>query len=154
MEFKELIREYYKTIYHISVGYLRNKEDAEDMIQDVFFKYVEHIKEEGEFEDKTHEKYWIIRVTINLCCNKLKTLKKMSNRNLDDNDKKYLLPENALFNEIQKLKDIYKNVVILHYLECYKVSEISQILSISEENVKTRLKRSREKLKNVLNLED
>jgi len=154
LEFKELIREYYKTIYHISLGYLRNKEDAEDIIQEVFFKYVEHLKDEGNFEDKTHEKYWIIRVTINLCCNQLKSSKRKSSKNIDDNEKKYILPENALFNEIQKLKDIYKNVVILYYLECYKVSEISKILAISEENVKTRLKRSREKLKNVLNLED
>lgn len=156
MKLKNVIDEYYKMIYHISLEYLRNKEDAEDIVQEVFLKYVTYINgEEKTFTSKEHEKYWIVRVTINLCCNELKSSRRKTNTKLDSsNAKSYIMPDNALFDEIQKLSDNYKNVFILHYLEDFKISEISGILNITENNVKTRLKRAREKLKNGLNIEE
>lgn len=156
MEFKEIVEEYHKMVYHISLEYLRNKDDAEDIVQEVFLKYVGHVLEEGKFTDKKHEKYWIIRVTINLCCNELKKLGRKKSIKLEENSMKktYILQDNELFDEIEKLEEKYKSVFILHYLEDFKVSEISEILTISEDTVKTRLKRAREKLKNGLNEED
>ncbi len=155
MKLRNVIDEYYKMIYHISLEYLRNKEDAEDIVQEVFLRYVTYVhEEEKSFTSKEHEKYWIVRVTINLCCNELKTSRRKKNTNLEDNTKSYIMPDNALFDEIQKLSDNYKNVFILHYLEDFKISEISEILDISENNVKTRLKRAREKLKSGLNIEE
>lgn len=156
MKLKDIIDEYYKMIYHISLEYLRNKEDAEDIVQEVFLRYVTYVNEEEKsFTSKEHERYWIVRVTINLCCNELKSSRRKNNMRLDSsNEKSYIMPDNVLFDEIQKLSDNYKNVFILHYLEDFKISEISGILDISEDNVKTRLKRAREKLKNGLNIEE
>lgn len=156
MKLKDIIDEYYKMIYHISLEYLRNKEDAEDIVQEVFLRYVTYVNEEEKsFTSKEHERYWIVRVTINLCCNELKSSRRKTNTKLDSsNEKSYIMPDNVLFDEIQKLSDNYKNVFILHYLEDFKISEISGILDISEDNVKTRLKRAREKLKNGLNIEE
>lgn len=156
MKLKDIIDEYYKMIYHISLEYLSNKEDAEDIVQEVFLRYVTYVNEEEKsFTSKEHERYWIVRVTINLCCNELKSSRRKTNTKLDSsNEKSYIMPDNVLFDEIQKLSDNYKNVFILHYLEDFKISEISGILDISEDNVKTRLKRAREKLKNGLNIEE
>lgn len=156
MKLKDIIDEYYKMIYHISLEYLRNKEDAEDIVQEVFLRYVTYVNEEEKsFTSKEHERYWIVRVTINLCCNELKSSRRKNNMRLDSsNEKSYIMPDNVLFDEIQKLSDNYKNVFILHYLEDFKISEISEILDISQDNVKTRLKRAREKLKNGLNIEE
>lgn len=151
MDFKAIIKEYDSMLYHISLGYLRNKEDAEDVVQEVFLKYVKYVLDEKPFTDKKHEKHWLIRVTINLCCTELKNTKKNKK---SDNDNNNILKNNALFDEIQKLNDNYKNVVILHYLEEFKLSEIGEILNISEDNVKTRLKRARQKLKKGLNIEE
>lgn len=153
MDFKEIINEYCNMIYHISIGYLRNKEDAEDIIQDVLFSYVRHIKEGNTFEDKKHEKYWIIRVTINSCNTKLNNIKKKK-KSLDEDSKTYIIKDNALLLEIQKLSASYRDIFILHYLEEYKLNDISEILGISEDTVKTRLKRARQKLKIGLNIEE
>ena len=77
MKFRDVILKYYKMVYHISLEYLRRKEDAEDIVQEVFFKYAKYINEEKKtFEDELHEKYWIIRITINSCCNYLKDPKR------------------------------------------------------------------------------
>ena len=129
MEFKEVISEYHKMIYHISLGYLRNKEDAEDMVQEVFVKYVKYVKSGKSFDDKTHEKYWIIRTTMNSCYN-------------------------TLFDKIQGLRDIYKNIIILYYFEEINMQEISKILEISEENARIRLKRAREILEKGLDIKE
>ena len=121
MEFKEVISEYHKMIYHISLGYLRNKEDAEDMVQEVFVKYVKYVKSGKSFDDKTHEKYWIIRTTMNSCCN---SLRKISKKKKSNDEKEYIAPNNTLFDKIQGLRDIYKNIIILYYFEEINIKNI------------------------------
>lgn len=152
MKFRDVISKYYKMVYHLSLEYLRNKQDAEDAVQEVFFKYAKYINEEKKtFEDENHEKYWIVRITINLCCNYLKDPKRKCN---SDDDSEKIMKDNLLFDEVQKLEEIYKNVFILHYLEDFKLDEVGIILEINEESVKTRLKRAREKLKDGLKIEE
>jgi len=73
----------------------------------------------------------------------------------DLEDKKdVIMKDNLLFDEIQKLEDMYKSVFILHYLEDFKTNDIGAILEVSEETVKTRLKRARESLKDGLKIEE
>ena len=151
MEFKEVISEYHKMIYHISLGYLRNKEDAEDMVQEVFVKYVKYVKSGKSFDDKTHEKYWIIRTTMNSCCN---SLRKISKKKKSNDEKEYIAPNNTLFDKIQGLRDIYKNIIILYYFEEINMQEISKILEISEENARIRLKRAIEILEKGLDIKE
>ena len=148
-----LINKYSDMIYRIAIGYLKNKEDAEDIVQEVFLKYLTYI-EKKKFKDQNHEKYWLIRVAINLCCNELKN---SNNKNLvlseksivnyfNLDEKNYFILEN-----IEKLEEKYRVVFDLFYLRDLKISEISKILKISEVNVKMRLRRAREKLKKSLN---
>ena len=58
-----------------------------------------------------------------------------------------------MLEDINRLNEKYKSVFQLFYLEDLKVAQISKILNISESAVKTRLKRAREILKQIL-LED
>ncbi len=148
-----LVNEYSDTIYSIAIGYFKNKDDAEDIVQDVFTKYISCIKSGKNFKTEEYEKYWIIRVTMNLCCNK----RKESNykRNVPFIDKEtigfeFSESESLLLESIDKLEDKYRIVFELFYLREFKISEISKILKISEPNVKTRLRRAREKLKKLL----
>lgn len=150
---KNLIDKYGDMIYSIAIGYLKNKEDAEDIVQEVFIKYIEHIKANKDFNSKDHEKYWIIRVTINLCCNHLKK-NKNHNKIINDNlfYSEFDEQECILLETIDKLDEKYRTVFELFYLRDLKISEISKILNISESNVKTRLKRARNKITGDLQL--
>ena len=47
---------------------LGSSHDAEDVVQDTLIRYMEHGKP---FRDKNHEKAWLVRVTVNLCKNRL-----------------------------------------------------------------------------------
>ena len=64
MEF--LIEKYSNMIYRLALARTKNKEDAEDVFQEVFLKIN---KKMPDFESEAHEKAWIIRVTINLSKN-------------------------------------------------------------------------------------
>lgn len=149
-----LISEYSDMIYRIAIGYLKNKEDAEDMVQEVLLKFLVYKKTKN-FKDEEHERNWLIRVTINLCCNEIKHEKNksliLSKQSivfeLEFDERKCSILEN-----LDKLSYKYKVVFDLFYIRGFKISEISKILKISEVNVKMRLSRARVKLKKELNL--
>lgn len=150
---QKIINEYADMIYRIALGHLENKSFAEDIVQDVFITYINHIKENGIFEDKNHEKRWLIRVTINLCYNENKSAKRKNTVPLADCN---LLEANTddrlLRYSLDKLKEKYRIVFELFYIDNFRISEISKILKISQANVKTRLKRAREMMKKIVQL--
>lgn len=154
---KKLVYNYTDMLYRIAMGYLRNNEDSEDIVQETFFQYLKYVKSGKNFKDEEHEKCWLIRVTINLSCNKLKYGRQIQNIPFDDESVQQIPLYNQdmyLLEDINKLKDKYKSVFELFYLKDLKVSQISRILNISEAAVKTRLKRAREYLKEILQNDD
>ena len=151
--FQELVNNYSDMIYNIAIRYLGNKEDAEDIVQETFMRYIKSIKEKGEFDTEDHIKYWLIRVSLNLCNNEINSAK--HNRNIFLEESKIISYKDTKidYNDfVNKLSSKYRNVFELFYIEDMKISDISKILSISESNVKTRLKRARDKIKKILQL--
>lgn len=153
LDFQELVNKYADMIYNIAIRYLGNKEDAEDIVQEAFMKYIKQIKEKDEFNNEEHIKHWLIRVTLNLCNNEISSASHSKTLPLSDfkdvesknNDSSYINYKYVL----NKLSKKYKSVFELFYIEDLKISDISRILNISESNVKTRLKRARDKLRKV-----
>ena len=61
------IETYFPTLYRIAFLRMKNEADAEDVVQEVFFRYM---RSGMVFVSKEHEKAWFIKVTLN-CCRKL-----------------------------------------------------------------------------------
>lgn len=143
--FDEKYSLYSDLIFKLSMTYLGNKSDAEDITQDVFVKL---FTTNQTFETPQHERYWIIRVTINACKNHLSTF---WNKNTVGMETIQDTPQNDNYNEVNELlKNLppkYKVVLYLYYYEDYSIEEISTVLKIGKSAVKMRLKRGREKLK-------
>ena len=140
---------YADMLYRLAFSYMKQQEDAEDIVQEVFVKYFcgLHLP-----MSKEQEKAWFIRVTINQCHD---ALRKRSYRRYDALEavKEVVGTEDTpdeLFDVLEKLPEKYKDVIILHYLEEYSVEEISKMLGLSLSAVKMRLKRGREFLKEEL----
>lgn len=136
----------YKTmLFRIAFTYLKNKEDCEDVLQEVFLKLLTNKKV---FENEEHEKRWLIRVTINLCKNQLKSFWHQKKTDFDElldfaEDSNDL----DIISEVLELPEKYKAVIYLYYVDDYKCREIAAILQLKESTVKMRLKKGRELLK-------
>lgn len=152
LDINKLTTKYSDMIYHIALRYLNTKEDAEDIVQEVFMKYIANFKAGKLFDTEEYEKCWLIRVTINLCCNEISSARRRNN--LQFKDCLYceldIRSENLLYNAVSKLDNIYKEPFILFYIEDFKISEISKVLRISEANVKKRLSRARKQVKEYI----
>ncbi len=150
-EFENKYKDYGKMLFKIAYLYAGNSADAEDILQDVFMKY---LSGKYNFKDKEHEKAWFIRVTQN---KSLDYTKKSSRKNISLEDIDYAVSDKGpeatdVLRKVMELPEKYKSSVILYYYYDYSTDKISEILKISKSAVKMRLKRSREILK--LELED
>ena len=139
---------YKNMLYSIAYTYVKNKDDAEDVVQDVFMKY---LKSNDVFPTLDNEKFWLIKVVINTAKTHVTRIWKKK-VNLNDEyinkvaDKKEKR-ENDLFEVVCKLPSKYKDVIVLFYYEDLSIKEISSALKITEANVKKRLERGRNIIK-------
>ncbi|OPJ61320.1 sigma-70 family RNA polymerase sigma factor [Clostridium oryzae] len=143
---REILDTYGDTVYKIAFSYCKNRSDAEDIYQEVFVKYFQH----GEvFESNTHEKAWLIRVTIN--CSKSFLRSSWYKRVVPIDDKQeelvFIEENNDLLKAVLELPSKYREVIHLYYYEGYSTKEISSILSRKETTVRTQLQRGRDILK-------
>lgn len=150
--FEEKYDKYCDLIYKIAYQYTFNFSTAEDIMQEVFVKLFLNNRD---FANETHEKAWIIRVTINLCKN---SLKRRDNNYLELKDTESITGdfEQNIENNIDIIKALEKLsaderiCIFLYYYEDYKISQISKALKMKENTIKSHLKRAKEKLKNEL----
>lgn len=148
--FTEKYQRYAPALYRISMMYLCNTADAEEVMQDAFVRLICRKKS---FTDEAHEKKWLLRVTINLCKDRLKSYWHKKVTMFDPAQLPDMTDEEKTFASlIIHLPQPAKSVLYLYYYEGYHIQEISQILRISNSAVKMRLKRAREQLK--LDLEE
>lgn len=145
-EFSKKYDEYSPILYRICVLRLGNKQDAEDALQNTFIKY---FYKSPEFSGSESEKAWLIRVAINCCKDFQKSFWQKYTVGLNEAAE----VSTGIIEDAARLIDLFelspKNRVVLelYYYEGYSVSEISQILKISENSVTSRLSRARKKLK-------
>ncbi len=154
-EIKRLMDEYGDDVLKTSYMYLKDKYKAEDAFQEVFIKVYNKY---GSFKGKSSEKTWIIRITINVCKDMLKSswvrrtflTDEISSEN-QNNDVESMVVANdenkALFNKVIALPREFKDIIILYYYHGYDTAEISEILDIPKGTVRSRLHRAREMLK-------
>ena len=141
------VRLYSNMVYRLAFSQTRNKSDADDIYQEVFFRY---IRKKPQFETEEHRKAWLIRVTVN-CCKKIWAsawMRKMVP--LEDTITFEMGEENNINYELRKLPMKYRAVIHLFYYEDLSIEEISKALNQNPSTIRTQLTRARCKLKKVL----
>lgn len=147
-------REYYALVYRVSFAQVKNHADAEDISQEVFIRLLRY---EPEYQSREHEKAWMIRTTLNLCKDLLKSKWKSTSIGIEqvtEHEKEYFhlpyMKEDDTLWAVLELPEKYKNCLYLFYYEDYSIREIAAGLNMNENAVKANLKRGRERLKKVL----
>ncbi|MDD7794178.1 RNA polymerase sigma factor [Clostridium sp. 'White wine YQ'] len=147
--FVELVFEQKISLYRVAKGILKHEQDVEDVVSETIFKAFKNL---SKLQDKKNFKAWIMRILINEC---YRTYNKGKRVELQENMEKYNLSyedayEGYMINYINKLDKDSQIILTLFYYEDMSISEISKILNVSEGTVKSRLSRSKKKLKIIL----
>lgn len=143
----EAIEKHSDTLIRVSFAYMKNMSDAEDMAHDAFLKLIE---KKPSFESAEHEKAWLIRVTINLCKNRLKTAWFRKTIPFDDVSCDFTAKESEVMGAVLELPAKYRSIILLYYFEGYSIREIAGILSQKESTTGSHLHRARKLLKLIL----
>ena len=153
---KEAIREnagrmldqYGDSILRLAYSYLHNMSDAEDIVQETLIRY---LKTAPSFENETHEKAWLMRVSANLSKNKIDYNKIRQADELDETLKAEEREDlSFVWEAVKALPDNMREAIHMFYHEGYSTKEIASILRRNESTVRSDLKRGRERLKTVL----
>jgi RNA polymerase sigma-70 factor (ECF subfamily) len=160
--FLQIYTLYTDKVYNTALSYVQNKEDAEEITQDVFTKVYRNA---AKFKGKSSASTWIYRITVNTSLNQLKRKKRLSflklgepERDRPDFEHPGVLLENkenakALFKIIETLPPSQKTAFILSFVEDLPRQEVADIMEISLKAVESLLQRGkknlRDKLKNV-----
>lgn len=147
--FNMLIQGRKEHIYKIAYSYVNNVDDALDIVQDVIYKALTSIES---LKNPQYFNTWLTRITINCAINHLRKSKKIvyvdesniKDIGIDSTNREEIMD---LRRELQKLDVKYKTVIILKYFEDMTLNEISQVLDLPINTVKTHLYRALEKLK-------
>jgi RNA polymerase sigma-70 factor (ECF subfamily) len=134
------------------VAYLGREADAEDIVSEVLIKYFS-LCDKLNFNDSEHLKAWLIRVTVNMCKDLLKSAAYRKNvpTQPDSGAECDLIEKYSqrtdVRNALEQLDEKYRTVLYLYYYEEYKTEEIAKILHLSKGTVTSRLARGRDKLR-------
>lgn len=147
---ESIVSKYSDTVYKLAFARMRNKQDADDVFQEVFLSY---IKNAPEFDCAEHEKAWFIKVTLNCC----KDIWRAENRRDDiplqeceDICDVQTTDEGCLEFALLKLDDADRSLIHLYYYEGYSCKEIAQMLGKTGAAVRMRLSRARKALKKYI----
>ncbi len=156
-EYNDCVEKYLKMVYRISFHYFGNREDAEDVAQDVFAKLYSG---RYELEDEEALKAWLIRVTTNTCHSYYRNpfrkrraeVRNEEMENIPDtgSSEQEIVNRKVVMDAVMSLPEHYRIIVYLYYNEEYSIGQISNVLKIKETTIQTRLSRARDKLKNAL----
>lgn len=159
--FATLIDTYKDGVFALALRLSGSREDAEEIVQDVFLKIYENLRG---FEGNSKFSTWLYSIAYNTAVSKLRTRKKYQSEivvedyslvetqdlvgildPLKRGEQKYFLAR-----ALQQLSPEYRVIVELYYLEEMKIEEIEEIVGESNSNVKVKLYRARKKLCEIL----
>ena len=144
---ENVVAMYSDMVYRLAVSQVKNRNDADDVFQEVFFRY---IRTKQSFVSEEHRKAWLIRVTLNCCKNIFNSVWTKRTVPLQDTFSFEMEEEGGLFRELQKLPMKYRAVLHLFYFEDMSIDEICTVLGKKQSAVKMRLSRARKMLKELL----
>ncbi len=164
--FTQLYKEYKNLVYNLTLHYLQNKEEAEDITQEVFIKIYKNIHQYN--NQSATLKTWIYRITINTCLDFLKSKKTQkrfafitllftvhSSTEIEISSSFYhpgITFENKqalqlLLQQIKQLPTQQQTALILAKIEDKSQQEVAEIMNISVKAVESLIQRAKNNLR-------
>ena len=150
IDIMEICTKYGDRLYAAAFNITRQRQDAEDAVQEALLRL---FRSDKEFESEEHVKAWLIRVTINIAKSACTSFWHRNRVPYEDYMEEIPFEDDSdrdLMEAVLSLPDKYRIIVHLYYYEDLPISEIAQLLHAKETTIQTRLARARAKLKDVL----
>lgn len=154
--FDEVLRLYSTMVYRLAFSRVGNKHDADDILQDVFLRY---IKADKEYSSEEHRKAWLIRATINRTksfhtssWNKHRSAGEMTEAETGAEDSliRAIETKSDVYGAVMQLPQKYRTVIHLFYYEDMSIEQIGKAVGSPVNTVKSQLSRARGMLKELL----
>jgi RNA polymerase sigma-70 factor (ECF subfamily) len=149
--YEELMRRYEKLLFSICLRMAGNRQDAEDITQEVMLKVFSKL---ASFEGRAAIKTWLVRVTSNACKDWIKKkatarqyTEALANEPQPDNETVYA--EDRLVGLLQELADADREVLTLRFVADLNLSEIADVTNLSLSATKMRLYRAVDRLQQL-----
>ena len=147
----QLISEYQKYLYRVAFLYIKNEQEALDIVGDTILKGFQNI---STLKNPEWFRTWITRVLINVANDKKKKIVSyvdFSEELTSSKAEGVSIEERCDLNSaIQELPDKYRTVIILKYFSEFSVKEIAYTMNSPEGTIKAYLSRARDELKKIL----
>lgn len=154
--FIQAINSIERKLYLIAKSKINNEEDVKDVLQETIYQSYKNIKK---LKDTSKFSTWIITILINNC-NQLYRKKKNNIYSIYEEESANELYSNNEYLETEEridflklldlLDDNERLIFTLYYSDDYTTKQISEILKINENTIKSKIKRSREKIQNYI----
>ncbi|MDO5409394.1 MAG: sigma-70 family RNA polymerase sigma factor [Lachnospiraceae bacterium] len=136
---QELLENYEK-YYHLVYTYVKNKEDAQDVIQEGAYKA---IMNSHKLKSREYVSTWVYRIMVNEALTFLR--KKRQTVELDELNMTAAVDcyeDVDLSQALSALQEPEKSIILLRYFEELKLEQIAKKLNLNENTVKTKLYRT------------
>jgi RNA polymerase sigma-70 factor, ECF subfamily len=152
----QLITEYKENIYRLAFSYVKNKEDALDIVQESIQKALLTI---GDLKEEHKLKSWFYKIVVN---KSLDFLRKRKRINVVDGETLEFLGKGNhdvyqnidLERCLDNLPEKFRTVIVLRYFEDLKIEEVAEILQENQNTIKTRLYRALSMLRIEMDIEE
>ena len=157
--FDAVMRKYADMVYRLAYSRTGSTFDADDILQEVFLRY---IRADKTYNDEEHRKSWLIRITIN-CTRSFATSAWKRHTEYIDNDNDHIAEVGAedpalaatetksdVMNALLQLPEKYRTAIYLFYYEDMDVAHIAKAVGTTETHVNSRLSRGRDMLRELL----
>lgn len=145
---KTYIVENKESLYRFAYSYVKNEDDALDIVHDAVCKSLANI---NTLKDTNSIKSWIYQIISNCAIDYIRKNKKYTEISDDlqyENAIGYDTYEDIDLQEaLDRLPEKYRIVIVLRYFEDMKIGDIAEILNENENTIKTRLYKGLSKLK-------
>lgn len=156
------VRQYEAGVFKLALSIVGDEADANEIMQETFISALKALRT---YQEKKSFKAWLYTITLNLSRSHLRKRKILERLNTTVGSifrveiQKQASPEDdviqtereaAIWSELNRLDERHRTVVVLRYFHELSVSEISEILSVNEGTIHSRLHTARERLRDAL----
>ena len=146
-EIVAVVKTYGNILFRNTLVMLGSESDAEDAVQETLLTYMQ--KAPG-FRDAEHKKAWLITVATNRCKDMLRFRSRHTMMELEClNEFTEEASDSGILEALMTLPEKFRLVLVLHYVEGYRVEDIAKMIGKSASAVKMRLQKGRNLLREI-----